>query len=793
MRQPSGKAQGRESAFQGEKLQFLEGYKEDFLTRPRGAFYDDITKQFVTRYGYDLGVEKNVEGPIDAWIPVDRKAGLTQAELVVENNWQAAYVAKLRGKLGNWYRNRYTGKKVHSATLNNILKRMQAIAEGEKRPRRTPDVTLYSSKYYTLRMKAGFDELWASVKDTVPRGHRVSMCQDYVRGCWDKETEEFRRGITEESDAAYATAFAKYRARENTAKQGAKEYHNALESFDEVGIPLADALSERLGMHVMILAVGPVGSQRGEVRLRSIFSDTSAGQTSKMWGEFDRTGFTAAEASITRYGRSFFTKEACRERIWPPPETPDMSELLSLDGTGSAAAVGGSASNATTTVETAPVERASRPASANPASRPASPNPASRPASPNPASRPASPAPATPDEPRSDTPEPDVEGYAKWTKTQRGAYKLMQEKEGWGPRWTELIGAMLAFEESRLWETDGQLRPSHIRPEEYKVWMKEHRTAGDFNKVQAGFGERMLEWWRLVGPMGRGLPKPEGMGEEEAWPVRSAWACLRQGGDNGVLLVILGLIWWGQQIVNEAVGEGLGAGEAALAGNEQWQFLLGDLLYALRCITEEPGSAVRVALEHKKMDEEALDAWLAGGSKGKRPKDGDAAKAARKAALAVTKEAKVKEKARAKAAAPARPQRKRGREDDTSGEDERAAQKAKTAEEESRPKPRRILKTRVTGTTEAASTQDAAAVNGAAPAEASTLGGLSGGRVKDGEMEEGARGAKQPNAAGEDEGSVDPFAADPMAGMSAQEREWYAAEQAEMDGDPDADDEEDEE
>jgi hypothetical protein len=44
---------------------------------------------------------------------------------------------------------------------------------------------------------------------------------------------------------------------------------SALETFDEVGIPLADALDERLGMHVVILAVGLVGSQRGKVRLRS--------------------------------------------------------------------------------------------------------------------------------------------------------------------------------------------------------------------------------------------------------------------------------------------------------------------------------------------------------------------------------------------------------------------------------------------------------------------------------------------------------------------------------------------
>jgi hypothetical protein len=42
-----------------------------------------------------------------------------------------------------------------------------------------------------------------------------------------------------------------------------------MESLNDVGIPLADALAERLGCHVVILAVGPVGSEKGEVCLRT--------------------------------------------------------------------------------------------------------------------------------------------------------------------------------------------------------------------------------------------------------------------------------------------------------------------------------------------------------------------------------------------------------------------------------------------------------------------------------------------------------------------------------------------
>jgi hypothetical protein len=42
-----------------------------------------------------------------------------------------------------------------------------------------------------------------------------------------------------------------------------------MESLSEVGIPMADALAERLGSHVVILVVGPVGSEKGEVCLRT--------------------------------------------------------------------------------------------------------------------------------------------------------------------------------------------------------------------------------------------------------------------------------------------------------------------------------------------------------------------------------------------------------------------------------------------------------------------------------------------------------------------------------------------
>jgi predicted phosphoribosyltransferase len=53
------------------------------------------------------------------------------------------------------------------------------------------------------------------------------------------------------------------------SKQLTRLKTSAMETLNEVGIPMADALAERLGSHVVILVVGPVGSEKGEVCLRT--------------------------------------------------------------------------------------------------------------------------------------------------------------------------------------------------------------------------------------------------------------------------------------------------------------------------------------------------------------------------------------------------------------------------------------------------------------------------------------------------------------------------------------------
>jgi hypothetical protein len=54
------RSQGRQNAFSGPKLEFLESYKDQFLeTTDRGGFYTMVAKTFLEKFGYTLSTEDN--------------------------------------------------------------------------------------------------------------------------------------------------------------------------------------------------------------------------------------------------------------------------------------------------------------------------------------------------------------------------------------------------------------------------------------------------------------------------------------------------------------------------------------------------------------------------------------------------------------------------------------------------------------------------------------------------------------------------------------------------------------
>ncbi|KAJ7230899.1 hypothetical protein B0H12DRAFT_1077305 [Mycena haematopus] len=520
-RRKSGQPRGRKSDFTEEKQVWLDGWRQQIQDAGAdpGAVYTDATLAWIRRYGYDLPFSENVDGDPDDNVPIidddpDPEEKLRRQDIQ----------KRLRAKLANYFRNRWKAKKLHSGAIKSILGTMQTMSGPGARPRRKPAIQVYSKLHYATRIKAGFDAYWSEAKATLPASARVAMAQDYVRSCWALKDWKASRKIPEGS---------------------AEEYHEAMESLNDVGISMADALSERLGCHV-------------DLKKGSIFSDTSNQETSRTWAQFDHKGFTAMEQSITRYGRAAFSKALCRERAWPPLE-PSGEGLLTIDpGFVSPATVAPVSSTPGPVVSTdvAPITVA-------PITTVVAPTPASTltPPSLTPPSPAAVPGPTALD---------DGIDRTGWAPSLVAGHAYLAGKK-WGPRWTALVAALVKHEWAYYHlEEDGNLPKMRSRPAEYADWMKQHRVMCDF-EVSADFGNQLLQWWRDLGFAERWAAYDNDNGEvPRTGPTRQAggwsghWARLQKRGRNGPVLLLLGLAWWGQGICNAAAAGGLGAAEAAL-------------------------------------------------------------------------------------------------------------------------------------------------------------------------------------------------------------------------------------
>ncbi|KAJ7178452.1 hypothetical protein C8R43DRAFT_1117840 [Mycena crocata] len=598
----TGKAQGRASTFTGEKKTWLESFHDDLLAaEDPGTVYTDCTNRWFLRYGYELPLGQNVVGN-----PEDNPPVIDPNPSEEEKARRRELRASFRTKIGNWFRNRYRGKKVHAATIKKILNAMQSMTGRATRPRVVPAVVMYSKLHYATRLKPAFDLLWAEAKKTHPANARLAMSQDYLRDCWAKESVEFQQEVEEQAAETHRVEMEEWKATKEVLQQSAENYHDAFETLDEVAIPMADALAERLGQHVIILMVGPVGSAKGEVSLTSVFSDTTGCRTSKTWPKFDHVGFTAMEASVTRFGRALYSRADCAQRAWPPlegVEIPPLNGLLTIDQnvsappppvaplssvnpvdakTPAAAPASLTAALDTLIVPVAPIIPIASIIPVAPiipvASDTSTPNTTLSSTIGPTLSAPASGEPPVPD---------DGIDRTDWAPSLISAHAYFIQKR-WGAKWSALIEALVTFEWSHYHhEERSKLFPGQCRPAEFPSWFKHHRIYDDF-PIAADFGKSLKQWWVELGPKTRWDNVGDGEGqtrtpEHPHSAFRSGlWSRLNTtSGRNGPALIVLGLAWWGQRICNDAAGDGLGAGEAALDTCHDWQILVEDVKWVL--------------------------------------------------------------------------------------------------------------------------------------------------------------------------------------------------------------------
>ncbi|KAG6809359.1 hypothetical protein H0H92_000567 [Tricholoma furcatifolium] len=593
---------GRSMWAKGSKLELLEArkgqWKEAKKIDKTGPFYAQTAMMIIQQYGFDLAHDE--EGTI-----IKPACESTCAEVLQfpddmpeeEREEKVRFFDALRTKIGNWYR--YQMTTVNSGKARSQVQDfLEAFNDmSSVRPRKQTALSLYSRRFYTSRIKETVESEWAAKTEEerdVP-GARLKHSNQTTKSFWNKETEEFRKSLEDESE----------------------EYDEAINEAPKILLPLVETLAQYYGMAASILLCGPMSD--GKINVRSMHSETKTGRTMMIWPEADPEGFELVEKSFIEYGVKLFTKEEVESRkltpdsanegapkagtaallqptrqpilpaataalpsqpptdngapSQPPADDGAPSQPPADDGAPSQPPADDGAQQSEQDFPLDPALVAPAPLSA-PTDVPSPTTPSSDKET---TSDPVNDSPeamskaATATEPSTGSPAPTSPSSGKETASQapaplqhanrllapiqalhnvvippknnedldladliKGEAKNRFGRE-WGTEWDVCIRGLLEFEKRHDFPIEGKRMKVQSRPDEYKQWMKSGRKIVDL-PISGTFAGEWWSWWR-------GVKEGDGDSDEEV-----DWKSVLIPGNSGIFLVVLGLAWWGESI-----------------------------------------------------------------------------------------------------------------------------------------------------------------------------------------------------------------------------------------------------
>jgi hypothetical protein len=229
-REREGKAEvkpGRIGWVRGTKLVFFRGFQDDFIQAAEiskveaGKFYDNVTAQYLKKYGYNTPYDGDLRDDQDVASDVDEDEDVNTLP-AEEGEVRSAYYDEVRTiriwccthfhsialtiscrqKIAFWFRTEYggaikttkKGKKAKIPTFKEIFDHGEL---GPVRPARPRIVNFYLNRCYEERIKARFEAKWALVKDRPMAPASITVQNEVIREAWRAETPAFKAEIVE--------------------------------------------------------------------------------------------------------------------------------------------------------------------------------------------------------------------------------------------------------------------------------------------------------------------------------------------------------------------------------------------------------------------------------------------------------------------------------------------------------------------------------------------------------------------------------------------------------------------
>jgi hypothetical protein len=99
-------------------------------------------------------------------------------------------------------------KNANQSCANKIIEHITSTSLA--RPRKKASVTVYGD-LYKAKLKKSFDLVWELAKGSTEPHQRLSMRNDHVKACWEKEMPEVRDKVTKHTEEENAQLMAAWK------------------------------------------------------------------------------------------------------------------------------------------------------------------------------------------------------------------------------------------------------------------------------------------------------------------------------------------------------------------------------------------------------------------------------------------------------------------------------------------------------------------------------------------------------------------------------------------------------
>uniref|UniRef100_A0A0W0FI40 Uncharacterized protein n=1 Tax=Moniliophthora roreri TaxID=221103 RepID=A0A0W0FI40_MONRR len=246
-----------------------------------GKYYWLVLKDFRDNWGYNLAYNEMLEEGRDYTSKLITKYLLDEQKVIQDKCDELDQ--DLIKRISAFAHHKFAKKQSNSKLIGEVLDNMNKL--NKVMPNRTSMLQMFQHQYYKKDIKPAFNAVWKELAAQVLNADWIKEMNQFSSRLLQTKDQEFKDKLKIDIEEEYAKAVEEYEkigAWDNDAEKYAFNWRKS----PRVVPPLADALTQHLGVGVTIMLYGP--REDGEIDVQSVTAIVPSSCTKQNLVQFNR-------------------------------------------------------------------------------------------------------------------------------------------------------------------------------------------------------------------------------------------------------------------------------------------------------------------------------------------------------------------------------------------------------------------------------------------------------------------------------------------------------------------------